>query len=166
MGGPSAAIVISELADLGAELLLRVGTCGALDPSLALGDRVIASEALAADGTSRALGASERAMASRQLTAALQAVDEAHTGLVASTDLFYDDRREPELQWVAQGALAVEMEAATLFALAAKRGIQAAALLIVSDLVLPSRVRIGQDELRAAERRVGEVALRALSSVS
>src|SRR5213080_356896 len=36
MGGPSAAIVISELADLGAELLLRVGTCGALDPSLAL----------------------------------------------------------------------------------------------------------------------------------
>src|SRR5436305_12902542 len=49
MGGPSAAIVISELAALGARLLLRVGTCGALDPSLALGDRVIASEALAAD---------------------------------------------------------------------------------------------------------------------
>ena len=57
MGGPSAAIVIAELADLGAETLLRVGTCGALDGSLALGDLLVASEALAADGTSRALGA-------------------------------------------------------------------------------------------------------------
>src|SRR5437588_4640460 len=37
MGGPSAAIVISELASLGARRLLRIGTCGALDPSLALG---------------------------------------------------------------------------------------------------------------------------------
>ena len=59
MGGPSAAIVISELADLGARRLLRVGTCGALDPSLALGQILIATHALAADGTSRALGAGQ-----------------------------------------------------------------------------------------------------------
>src|SRR5947209_5391041 len=71
MGGPSAAIVISELADLGAELLLRVGTCGALDPSLALGELLIATAALTADGTSRALGAGERALPDDGLTAAL-----------------------------------------------------------------------------------------------
>ena len=65
-------------------------------------------------------------------------------------------------EWSAAGALAVEMEAATLFALAAARGVQAAALLVVSDLILPTRVRIGQDELRGAERRMGEAALRAL----
>ena len=47
------------------------------------------------------------------------------------------------------------MEAATLFTLAAARGVQAAALLVVSDIVLPERVRIGPDELRAAERRMG-----------
>src|SRR5438552_14791642 len=50
MGGPSAAIVISELADLGARRLLRVGTCGALHDSLALGDLLIATAAPACDG--------------------------------------------------------------------------------------------------------------------
>jgi purine-nucleoside phosphorylase len=78
-------------------------------------------------------------------------------------DLFYDNRGlEPG--WSAEGAVALEMEAATLFALAGARGVQAAALLVVSDLVLPERVRIGADDLRDAERQMGEAALRALSS--
>jgi purine-nucleoside phosphorylase len=59
--------------------------------------------------------------------------------------------------------MGVEMEASTLYALAVARKLDAAALLVVSDLVLPDRVRIGQDELRAAERRMGDAALRALS---
>ncbi|MGB8877189.1 MAG: hypothetical protein WCD11_12760, partial [Solirubrobacteraceae bacterium] len=54
MGGPSAAIVIHELIELGARRLLRIGTCGALQPALHLGEMVIATEAVAADGTSRA----------------------------------------------------------------------------------------------------------------
>jgi uridine phosphorylase len=56
------------------------------------------------------------------------------------------------------------MEAATLFALAGRRGFQAGALLIVSDLLLPTRRRIEPEALRAAEHRAGEVALTALSS--
>jgi hypothetical protein len=44
------------------------------------------------------------------------------------------------------------------------REAQAAALLVVSDIVLPERIRIGQEELRAAERRMGETALRALTA--
>ncbi|MDQ6744927.1 MAG: hypothetical protein M3Z27_02755, partial [Actinomycetota bacterium] len=63
MGAPSAAIVISELAELGARRLLRVGTCGALAPELELGELLIAGEALAADGASRALGTGERVAA-------------------------------------------------------------------------------------------------------
>ena len=59
MGGPSAAIVLEELCDLGVRRAVRVGTCGALDPSLALGEVIVAREALCADGTSRALGAGE-----------------------------------------------------------------------------------------------------------
>src|SRR5205807_1748082 len=55
MGGPSAAIVIAELADLGAQRLLRVGTCGALTPDLALGDLVVTEAAIGHDGTSQAL---------------------------------------------------------------------------------------------------------------
>jgi purine-nucleoside phosphorylase len=122
---------------------------------------------MAADGTSRALGAGERIAASPGLLAATiagagQPDDCAvHRGPVVSTDVFYDSRGL-ERAWSSAGALAVEMEVATLFALAAERGVEAAALLVVSDLVLPERVRIGPEELTRAERRMGEAAVRAL----
>ena len=165
MGGPSAAIVITELADLGAHTLLRVGTCGALEESLELGDLLVASEALADDGTSRALGGGDRLAADPELFARLLAAagpGSAH-GLIVTTDLFYDGRDGAEVQWRSQGALAVEMEAATLFALAARRGLRAGCVLIVSDLVLPSRRRIETEALHDAERRLGDVAVAALS---
>jgi DeoD family purine-nucleoside phosphorylase len=163
MGGPSAAIVISELIDLGASRLLRVGTSGALATGLRVGDLLVATEAIAADGTSRALGAGERVPADPQLLAALSGAAE-HAGPVVSTDLFYDGRGL-EREWAQAGAVAVEMEAATLFTLARTRDVQAAALLIVSDLVLPARRRIGPEELREAEMRMGRAALGALGLV-
>jgi len=165
MGGPSAAIVIAELADLGAETLLRVGTCGALDGSLALGDLLVASEALAADGTSRALGASDRVAADPELLERLRTAagpGGAH-GPIVTSDLFYDGPAGAEERWRAQGALAVEMETATLFALAARRGLRAGCALIVSDTVLPIRRRIDAEALHDAERRLGDLALAALS---
>jgi DeoD family purine-nucleoside phosphorylase len=169
MGGPSAAIVIWELAELGARRLVRTGTCGALHESLALGDLLIATAALAGDGTSRALGADIRMEPSPELLAAARAAaagdSAAHLGAVATTDLFYDDRDAAEQQWLADGALAVEMESATLFTLAAKRGLQAASILIVTDVLVPTRTRIDPDALRAAEHRLGELAVRALPAL-
>ncbi|MDQ6607965.1 MAG: purine-nucleoside phosphorylase [Actinomycetota bacterium] len=164
MGGPSAAIVISELAQLGARRLLRVGTCGGLDGSLELGALVIAEAALTGDGTSRVLAGSERVAATGTLLAALKAAADgaARAGLVVSTDLFYDPARR-EQSWAAAGALAIEMETATLFALAASSELEAGSVLIVSDRVLPDRVRIDPDALRQAELRLGQVALRALA---
>src|SRR6267378_2718580 len=67
MGGPSAAIVLSELIGLGARRAIRVGTCGALASGLDLGELVIAREAISGDGTSRALGAGERVAADPRL---------------------------------------------------------------------------------------------------
>jgi DeoD family purine-nucleoside phosphorylase len=165
MGGPSTAIVIAELAELGARRLLRVGTCGALADSLELGDLLIAREAIADDGTSRALGASSRVAGSPELLGELVAAADgtARLGDIVSTDLFYDSPDRSEQLWLEQGALAVEMETATLFALAARRGMQAATLLIVTDVILPTRRRIDTELLRAAERRSGELAVRALS---
>jgi DeoD family purine-nucleoside phosphorylase len=165
MGGPSAAIVISELADLGATTLLRVGTCGGLQADLELGELIVATEAISADGTSRALGVTDRVPASPALLAALVGATEARSGTIASTDLFYDDPRDPEPGWIAAGALAVEMESSTLFALAAKRGFEAGSLLVVSDLLVPERVRIDVEDLRAAEHRLGEAALLALAAL-
>lgn len=166
MGGPSAAIVISELAQLGAETLIRVGTCGALAGGLALGDLIVVTEAIAADGCSRALGAGERATPAPELTGRLAeaAGAGATRGPVVSTDLFYDSDPDDEARWRAAGALAVEMETATLFALARRRGLRAASLLLVSDVLGPERQRIDAETLPAAERRLGEVAAAALAA--
>jgi uridine phosphorylase len=165
MGGPSAAIVISELIDLGARTLIRVGTCGSLVADLELGALLVAGEALCLDGTSRALGAEERTAGDAAVTAALTAALEqgpACARMTVSTDLFYDPR-EPEAGWRAAGAAVVEMEAATLFTLARRREVAAGALLLVSDTVLPRRRRLDLDGLKAGEELMGHAAARALA---
>ncbi len=168
MGGPSAAIVVTELIMLGARRMIRVGTCGALTPEAALGELLIAEEALAADGTSRALGCGERVAASETLTAALREAGgaTARPGLVVSTDLFYEPRPGIEQAWRDQGAVAVDMETATLFALGRREGLPVASLLAVSDLLVPTRRRIAPEELKAAEQRLGATAVRALSALA
>jgi DeoD family purine-nucleoside phosphorylase len=165
MGGPSAAIVLYELIALGARRAIRVGTCGALAPSLQLGELVIAREAICADGASRAIGSgADRASADEELTGALErAAPAAHVGSIVSVDLFYETDGAPRAV-EHDGALAVEMEAATLFALGAVERIPVACLLAVTDTFAPdgARDRIEADELRAAAERMGAVALAAL----
>jgi uridine phosphorylase len=164
MGGPSAAIVIAELADLGATTVLRVGTCGGLDDGLALGELLLVAEALCEDGTSRALSNTPRVSPDAALLARLGDAHVGATGAVVSTDLFYDTEPGTEERWRDDGALAVEMEAATLFALAARRGLKAGALLIVTDLLLGVRQRIDAEALHQAEHRLGEAAVAALAA--
>ena len=161
MGGPSAAIVLEELCDLGLRRAVRVGTCGALDGSLKLGELVAAREVLAADGASRALGAGERVAPDPALQRALEARAD-HAGLVVSTDLFYDPRPGRAREWLDAGAIAVEMEAATVLAVAARRGVRAACLLTVSDSEPGGGERIGDERLGAAAERLGRAALTAL----
>lgn len=163
MGGPSAAIVISELAALGARRLVRVGTCGAFACDLQLGELVVVGESLAQDGASRALGAGERAAADAALLGALARASGGAPRTVVSTDLFYEVDHSRQQAWKAGGAAAVEMECATLFTLARMHGLRAAALLVVSDLLAEPPVRIEAEDLRRAERRMGEVALLALA---
>jgi DeoD family purine-nucleoside phosphorylase len=166
MGGPSAAIVVEELARLGARRLVRVGTCGALVDGIALGEAIVATEALAGDGTSRALGAGERVAADRGLSAALATAAArdggAHSGVILTTDLFYDPRGEhaaPD----AGDALAIEMETATVFQLAALRGLHAGCVLAVSDVLSGTRERIDPQALAEAGERIGRIALAALA---
>ena len=164
MGGPSAAIVISELADLGARRLIRVGTCGALTGELALGELLLVDEALPRDGASRALGAEDPARPDPGLLdALLGAAPDSRRGAVVSTDLFYDPA-EPEPGWAREGALAVEMETATLFAVAVRRELRAASVLAVSDLILPRRRRIDPTALAGAELAMGRAAAAALQT--
>ena len=169
MGGPSAAIVLEELCDLGLEAAIRVGTCGALDPGLRLGELVIADAALACDGTSRALGAGDRVAADPSLVAALQAVagNGVRTGAVASSDLFYDPRPGRSRRWREDGALGVEMEAATLLRVGELRSVRVGCLLAVSDVFGEdgARRRIDADALLRAAEGLGRVGAGALGAV-
>jgi DeoD family purine-nucleoside phosphorylase len=164
MGGPSAAIVLSELIALGARRAIRVGTCGALAPSLALGELVIARESICADGTSQALGAGERVAADPALTEALvRGAPSASAGAIVSVDLFYES--DSSRRRNAHEALAIEMEAAALFALGAAKGVPVACLLAVSDTFdsRGQRERIDSHTLHAAAERMGAAALTALA---
>jgi uridine phosphorylase len=155
MGGPSAAIVAEELIALGARRLVRAGTCGALVDDLALGELLAAEAALCEDGASRALGCEGRVDADPALLAALPDP----RGLVVSTDLFYDPR-DPD--W--DGAEAVEMEAAAVLQVARRRGVRAACLLAVTDLLYGEPRRIGEEALTEAGLELGRVALSALAA--
>ena len=167
MGGPSAAIVVEELIALGARRLVRVGTCGALSDGFALGELLIADQVLCGDGASRALGAGERLEPDPALLAGLRAAARSGTraGTVVSSDLFYDPDERRAAGWTAAGAVAVEMEAAAVLAVAARRGVAAACVLVVSDLLDGGlRRRIDVDSLTEAERRLGQVGAAALAA--
>ena len=161
MGGPSAAIVAEELIGLGARVLLRIGTCGALTDDLELGRLIAASPVLAADGTSRALGAGDWVEPDAELTRAL-AVEAVP---VVSSDVFYETRDGIQEEWVAAGARAVEMEAAALLTVARRHdGVRAACLLAVTDQIAGKRERMDQEGVEEIGVKLGEAALRALGA--
>jgi uridine phosphorylase len=162
MGAPSAAIVLEELSALGVRRAIRVGTCGALDPRLSLGELIGAEAALAEDGVSRALGANRLAHPDSALQAGLTAAGAAGA-LIATTDLFYEVDSGARQGWIEAGARAVEMEAAALFALGARLGVAVGCALVVSD-VFPGgqRRRIDDQVLEAAVGRMGACAAAAL----
>src|SRR6187431_3288917 len=81
-------------------------------------------------------------------------------GPIVSSDVFYNPDAGQYERWSSRGVLAVEMEASVLFTLGALRGIDAGALLTVSDVVIEGEfTRISDDELRAAVDRMTRVAL-------
>ena len=164
MGGPSAAIVVEELIGLGALALIRIGTCGALEDGFELGELVTAGEVMAADGSSASLGAGPRLAPDPTLTDAL-AAGGARVVTAVSTDLFYDPREGIDAEWRAAGAQVVEMEAATVLALARRRGVAGAVALAVSDLLRDgARRRIDREGLERAGIALGRAGFGALAT--
>jgi purine-nucleoside phosphorylase len=142
MGTPSLSIVVEELLNLGAQRLLRVGTCGGIGAGMRTGDLVIATAACPVDGATATYlhGEPYAPAASFELTRALvdaaaTAGVPARTGIVASVDVFYNTDADYAERWRQRGVLAFEMEASALFYLAARAGVQAACALTVSDMV-------------------------------
>jgi purine-nucleoside phosphorylase len=172
MGTPSLSIVVEELLRLGAQQLVRVGTCGGIAPGVRTGDLVIAMSACPVDGATRTYlhGDPYAPTADFVLTHALyHAAQEAglpvHIGPVASVDVFYNTDPDYASKWRERGVLAFEMEASALFLLAARAGVQAACLLTVSDVlsedVTTEETYLSPDDLATAVDRMIEVALSA-----
>jgi DeoD family purine-nucleoside phosphorylase len=167
MGCPSAAIVIEELVQLGVKRMLRVGTCGGLQPDLQLGDLIVALSAIPADATARHLVGTDQHVPTASWELVHGAVHVAkeidqpmRLGPIVSSDLFYNPDEGQYERWSSRGVLAVEMEAAVLFTLGALRGFAAGCLLTVSDVVVEGEFkRISDEELRAAVDRMTRVAL-------
>ncbi|HEV7678203.1 MAG TPA: nucleoside phosphorylase [Candidatus Dormibacteraeota bacterium] len=148
IGGPSAAIACEELCNLGAHTLIRVGTCGGMQPAVRWGQLVVAQAAVRDEGTTaQYVPAGYPAVAHVVVVDALRAAAAArggvvhHVGLVQTKDSFYGEM-EPERMpvavqlksawdaWIRAGVLASEMECATVFVVAAVRGVRAGAVLV------------------------------------
>jgi DeoD family purine-nucleoside phosphorylase len=167
MGCPSAAIVIEELVQLGVRKLMRVGTCGGLQPDLSMGDLIVALSATAADSTATHYVGGEPHAPTADFGLVHEAVHQARhlgkdvrVGPIVSSDIFYQPDEGLAGRWSDRGILAVEMEAAILFTLGALRKIQAGCMLIVSDVVVEGEfVRITDEEMRSAVDQMTELAL-------
>jgi uridine phosphorylase len=149
IGGPSTAIVVEELSQLGLRQIIRVGTCGALHGDVRAGDVVISSGAVRDEGTSaQYLPLSIPTVPAPDLLAGILTAARAmdvryHIGLTHSKDAYYAEQPdglpladEWRARWSmlrAVGVLATEMEAAALFAVATVRRLQAAALFVPVD---------------------------------
>jgi len=101
IGAPSAAIAVEELAECGVDTVLRVGSCGAIQPEMDIGDLVITAGAVRQEGTSEAyVRESYPAVADHEVVSALVAAAERlgydyHVGITASTDSFYAGQGRP-----------------------------------------------------------------------
>jgi uridine phosphorylase len=154
IGCPSAAIAIEELARIGAETFIRVGTTGALQENIHMGNIVIASAAVRADGTSRNYvsleypAVADFEVATSLLQAAKKNSQEIHFGLVLSTDAFYGNLKNLK-QWSEFGVLSVEMESSVIFTIAALKKLKAGSILAVDGNPL---LGVGKGEFEPGEQ--------------
>ncbi len=150
IGSPSAAIAVEELARLGVDTLLRVGSCGAIQPEMAVGDLVITTGAVRQEGTSDEYVREDYpAVAHDEVVAALVAAAERleydyHTGITMTADSFYAGQGRPGFEGfeaagsrdlvenlTAANVKNIEMEAASILTLATVYGLRAGAVCTV-----------------------------------
>ena len=166
MGMPSISIYAHELInDYGVKNLIRVGTCGALQPELKLRDVIIAMSA----STNSAMNQAAFGEMTFAPTASFEllrrayevAVDKGYTvsvGTILSSDAFYTYDPEAWKLWAEFGVLAVEMEAAALYSLAARFGVNALAICTVSDSLV-SKQEDSSEVRQTAYTDMAEIAL-------
>jgi uridine phosphorylase len=148
MGGPSASVVLGDLAELGVRRAIRIGTCASLG-DLGLGELLIVTEAQTPGG--------ERSLPDPQLTGGLTEALEATRGVVLSLDSLY----RPEAELSSRAADGADMQTAALLQAARQQDVAAAAILIATEK--SDSGQLGDDELESAAKEAGRAAAALLS---
>lgn len=156
MGGPSAALVLADLAKLGVKRVVRAGTCAAFGPRAQIGELLLVEAALATGGSATSFGLSvgetvapDPALHERL---AVQLGEDTRGVTVASFDTMPAE--------AANGAEATDMQTLAVLSTADKLGMAAAAVLIVSEA---EGERLNDEALAAAAKRAGQAAMQGLS---
>ena len=172
MGVPSAAIYATELIrSYGVRRLVRVGTCGGISPEVKMREAILAIGAATDSATNRTRynGWDYAATANFDLLraasdAAAQLGIKTHVGNLHTADLFYNTYQNALEIWQRMGILAVEMETAGLYAIAAEEGAQALSIVTVSDHLVTGEVTSPGERERTFDNMV-RIALEALHAL-
>lgn len=168
MGMPSLSIYVNELIrDYNAQTLIRIGSAGAMQPQVELRDVVIAMTASTLSTPSRGIfremnfaPAANWDLLSNAVSAARSKSIPVHVGGIYSSDVFYDERDDLTEALMRHGTLAVEMETAELYTLAARYQRRALAVLTISDHLI-TKAELPSDQRERSFADMVEIALTA-----
>ena len=166
MGLPSHSIYVNELIQFyGAKRLIRVGTAGAINNDVKVRDIVLAQSACTNSGINRRRFKGLDYAPTANFDLLLKAYNVAKekgadvkVGSVLSSDLFYDDTNQGIAMWSDYGVLAIEMETAELYTVAAKHGVEALSVLTISDHALTGE-ETSPEERETSFTQMMEIAL-------
>jgi len=181
IGGASTAIAVEELANIGADTFIRVGTCGGMSPDVQINDLIIANAAIRFDGTSKEYIPVEfPAVASFPVLCALDAAAlelgvRRHLGVVHCKDSFYGQHNPEKMPlchellnkwqaWRAAGALGSEMESSTLFILGSILKLRAGTVLAVAGNQVREELDLPNEAFSGMENAI-RVAIRTLRTL-
>lgn len=169
MGGPTVAIALEELAHMGADTFIRVGSCGVFQDSQKPGDVIIASGTFRAGGTANAylplnFPAVPTFAVLRQLVEAAEALNIPHTvGVGLAGDAFYAPREEGSRDiFKTAGVVSVEMESDTLFVVGAYRGWRTGAIYASDGAPGVIKPEWGEVDYRRGEQQCIQIGLEAM----
>ena len=157
MGMPSLSIYANELIrDYGAKTLIRIGSCGGMQPQVGIRDVILAMTASTLSTPSRGIfkelnfaPCADYGLLRAAADAASAKGVKTHVGGIYSSDVFYDERPDLNEQMTRHGILGVEMEAAELYNLAARHSVRALAVLTVSDHLQTGEALPSEDRERS-----------------
>jgi|TARA_B110000116_G_scaffold239398_1_gene226803 uridine phosphorylase len=177
IGCPSAAIAIEELYRVGVKKMIRVGTAGAIQRGINIGEFVIATGAAKEEGTTKRYEPETYpAVAHHEIVSALiesserQGV-EFHVGAVVTDDAYYAETQEYIEKWKNAKLLAVEMETSVVLALSRRLGIQAGAILTIDGNLIEGSKKSETEEKEFSSEtldrigKMGQIALDAGISI-